>query len=654
MAKLLSRSMGATRSAADEETHERESRRATFESTQSASAQRQAHRNFVPREFSRETTHAIGRETEPPLNFRRIETHRREKRNRRRRKPVAPFVKSHGAGENNMRVREMRKKTMTAMFLALAPVSGLALVGSAAPAQAQQAEVNISLFFDQLSTDGRWAQHPRWGWVWYPTTVDANWRPYTRGRWVWTEEYGWYWQSEERFGWATYHYGRWGYDDVYGWVWVPGDRWAPAWVAFRYSDQAIGWAPLPPETINVASTVEIDDSIYLSAYYQPRWVFVEPRYFVEPRIYSRVVPPERNATYLRASVNVTNIRISGDVFVNRSFEPQRIRAAVGRDIPRVRVQRVNTVNNVRINQTNVVNVYNPRVRIDRDRAPPERARARDNDRPRVNVRPELVRPDDRRDRARDRDRDSGRDNDRNRGADRDRTPGTPDRDRAAPNDRTPGQRGQPPRTTPDRATPSTPATPPDRDRAQPDRNDRDGRERAQPGQPGRPNATPPSAAPPGASPGAPPTPRAPGRDRDDDRNAQPNRPNATPPNAAPPGPVPPTAAPPARPGQPARPGDEGRERGRDNNRGADRGATPAQPAQPPARPQPENRREAAPPQAQPPSAAPGAPPSRAQPPARPPQAQPPQRKEPNRGEPNRGQQNRGQQNRDDDEKKNGR
>ncbi len=29
-------------------------------------------------------------------------------------------------------------------------------------------------------------------------------------------------------------------------------------------------------------------------------------------------------------MNITNIRISGDVFVNRSFEPQRIRAAVGR------------------------------------------------------------------------------------------------------------------------------------------------------------------------------------------------------------------------------------------------------------------------------------------------------------------------------------
>lgn len=478
---------------------------------------------------------------------------------------------------------------MTAMFLALAPVSGLALVATAAPAQAQQAEISVSLFFDQLAPHGRWAQHPRWGWVWYPTAVDAGWRPYTRGNWVWTEEYGWYWNSEETFGWATYHYGRWGYDEVYGWVWVPGERWAPAWVAFRYSDQAIGWAPLPPETLDVTSVVDADESIFTAGYYQPRWVFVEPRYFVTPDLYTYVAPSARNAIYIRASVNITNIRISGDVFVNRSFEPQRIRAAVGRDIPRVRVQRVNTYNNVTVrNQPNTVNVYNPRIRLDRDRAPPERARARDTDRPRVTVRPDLVRPDDRRD---------GRGRDTDRGT-----------DRAAPNDRTPAQPSQPPRAAPDRdrATPGTPPASPPR-QAQPDR------ERTPPGAPGAtpPSATPPRATPPTAAPPARPgQPARPGdegrsgrgtdRERDANRGAQPARP-AQPPAAAPSAP-PSRVQPPARPQPPA-------------------AATPSAPpnrAQPPARPQP-------------PAAAPAAPPSRAQPPARPPQAQPsapPQRSAP--------------------------
>jgi hypothetical protein len=65
------------------------------------------------------------------------------------------------------------------------------------------------------------------------------------GRWIWTD-YGWYWSSYEPFGWATYHYGRWIYDDYYGWIWVPDDVWGPAWVEWRYDNDYIGWAPLPP------------------------------------------------------------------------------------------------------------------------------------------------------------------------------------------------------------------------------------------------------------------------------------------------------------------------------------------------------------------------------------------------------------------------
>ena len=54
------------------------------------------------------------------------------------------------------------------------------------------------------------------------------------------------WVSNEPFGWATYHYGRWGFSNRVGWFWVPGNRWAPAWVAWRSSNDYLAWAPLPP------------------------------------------------------------------------------------------------------------------------------------------------------------------------------------------------------------------------------------------------------------------------------------------------------------------------------------------------------------------------------------------------------------------------
>ena len=203
------------------------------------------------------------------------------------------------------------RKSLTAVFLALAPVAALTTLAPTAPVYAQQAEVSISLFHDQLSAHGKWVEHPRWGWVWYPNDVDQDWRPYTRGRWVWTQEYGWYWASNEPFGWATYHYGRWGYDDRYGWVWVPGDRWAASWVAFRYSDRHVGWAPLPPETLQATGSVTVDETVITASYYQPRWVFVESRHFVDADIRARVVPIERNVTYIRETGQAVEDAVEG-------------------------------------------------------------------------------------------------------------------------------------------------------------------------------------------------------------------------------------------------------------------------------------------------------------------------------------------------------
>lgn len=93
-------------------------------------------------------------------------------------------------------------------------------VGTSAEAQAR---VSVDIFFDHLAPHGRRARHASHGYVFLPTGLGRDWRPYTRGHWVYTVDYGWYWVSDEPFGWATYHYGRWGYSRSYGWYWVPGN-----------------------------------------------------------------------------------------------------------------------------------------------------------------------------------------------------------------------------------------------------------------------------------------------------------------------------------------------------------------------------------------------------------------------------------------------
>jgi hypothetical protein len=111
-----------------------------------------------------------------------------------------------------------------------------------------QAEMQFGFFYSSLSPHGEWIQTESGFHVWRPLRIGRYWRPYQLGRWIWTD-YGWYWMSDESFGWITYHYGRWYYDDYYGWLWMPDDVWGPAWVEWRYDDNYIGWAPLPPYAV---------------------------------------------------------------------------------------------------------------------------------------------------------------------------------------------------------------------------------------------------------------------------------------------------------------------------------------------------------------------------------------------------------------------
>jgi hypothetical protein len=89
---------------------------------------------------------------------------------------------------------------------------------------------------DDLDESGDWRDTPRYGHVWVPHGVAADWAPYSTGRWVWDPYYGWTWVDDAPWGWAPYHYGRWVYVDGF-WGWAPGPVivrpvYSPALVAF--------------------------------------------------------------------------------------------------------------------------------------------------------------------------------------------------------------------------------------------------------------------------------------------------------------------------------------------------------------------------------------------------------------------------------------
>ncbi len=227
----------------------------------------------------------------------------------------------------------MRLPHLKFVIAAMAAFGALAFAPPPAAAQ-YDAEVDVSVFYDELDEGGDWFEHPEWGYVWRPP-VRADWRPYTRGRWIYTDDYGWFWDSQEPWAWAVYHYGRWAYDDYAGWIWIPGRHWGPAWVAWRYGDDNIGWAPLPPQSVwrpSVGIVFNVD--FFGAAVYDPYWVFVAPRYFAYDRVYRYARPHRYNRSIIRQTRRSTRYGYHQHRVVNRGIDPHTYRRLTHRSPPR--------------------------------------------------------------------------------------------------------------------------------------------------------------------------------------------------------------------------------------------------------------------------------------------------------------------------------
>jgi uncharacterized protein DUF6600 len=187
---------------------------------------------------------------------------------------------------------------------------------------------DVGMFYDALDRDGSWVHHPDYSYVWIPSRMGPGWRPYQEGRWVWTNDYGWYWESDEPFAWAVYHYGRWDYDPDYGWFWVPGDTWAPAWVTWRFGGGHVGWAPVAPDRPGFAAGAP-------RRYAPPiaeSWVFVQARNFDDPDLGQYTLPPSRIGPSLAAATDIRTPRYERGRMLNPGAPPDEIQPIIGRRV----------------------------------------------------------------------------------------------------------------------------------------------------------------------------------------------------------------------------------------------------------------------------------------------------------------------------------
>lgn len=252
--------------------------------------------------------------------------------------------------------------------------------------------IDVGFFYDALAPYGDWYFDIDLGWVWTPYGVEYGWRPYTEGRWLYTD-YGWTWVSSWNWGWAPFHYGRWKFLPRRGWVWIPGREWAPAWVAWRYGDGWVGWAPLPPGVrFRAGVGLDLGDArldVLIDVHW---WSFVEERRLVEPRLRVYVVPEPRNVTLVRVTRDVTRYETTRNRVVVHGVDVDRVSRVTGRPVQRYRIREADSREDTgpaRIRAGEVF-MYHPEVReAGPDRTPPGHQR---QERREAGTRPSTIRP----------------------------------------------------------------------------------------------------------------------------------------------------------------------------------------------------------------------------------------------------------------------
>jgi hypothetical protein len=279
-----------------------------------------------------------------------------------------------------MKLRPLLTGSLLFLSLLALPACAATVVGRSHPASATTVRVDVSIFYDRLAPYGHWFRHGGYGWVWTPYDMPVGWRPYTHGHWVYSD-CGWAWVSDWSWGWAPFHYGRWFFDRDYGWIWIPDTVWGPAWVAWRWSDDWIGWAPLPPDArwqvgigLHFGDWRDLDDSW---------WCFTQPRWLLDRNVRSRIEPASRNRTFLPRTKPASDYDDDHGRPRNRGRDVGEIERVTRRSVPRYKVADAPGVAPDR-DTGRELRVFRPAVSPAPDRQPPvtpaPAARSADGDR----------------------------------------------------------------------------------------------------------------------------------------------------------------------------------------------------------------------------------------------------------------------------------
>jgi hypothetical protein len=220
-------------------------------------------------------------------------------------------------------------------------------------------DMDFNTMYNYLDLYGNWIHLAPYGYVWTPRNMGYRWQPYRDGHWVFTDD-GWTWISHEEWGSIPFHYGRWGYDNYFGWFWVPGTVWGPAWVSWRWNDQYVGWAPLPP---GVEFRAGMGFTSYSFKIPHRFWIFLQAPHFLDRDIYRYTLPYERNVTIINFTTIHNNIYYRNNRIINEGIGIDRVRRVTGQVVPRYTIRNVRKPGPARV-ESNDVHIYRPTIRKD--------------------------------------------------------------------------------------------------------------------------------------------------------------------------------------------------------------------------------------------------------------------------------------------------
>lgn len=226
--------------------------------------------------------------------------------------------------------------------VAVAPSYVNAPQSTAAPTEV----VSEDYFDETLSPYGTWIEVEGYGRCWRPTVAVtvSTWQPYVdRGRWIYTDA-GWYWLSDYSWGSVAFHYGRWFNHPRWGWCWWPDRVWAPSWVTWRYDDDYCGWAPLPPNSIytpGIGFTYfgrSVGWSFDFGLHYGS-FVFVPWNRFCDPYPYRHRLAYNYCEPIFNRSVVINNVALGNNRIVhNRGIPKERVVERARQDIRTVNLR----------------------------------------------------------------------------------------------------------------------------------------------------------------------------------------------------------------------------------------------------------------------------------------------------------------------------